>query len=53
VQQGQITIVVQLALAGRLVARVAVVVQIFGVRQDDILANERKRLVEDLFETPR
>ena len=32
-QQGDITIVVQLALAGRLVARVAVVVQILGVRR--------------------
>jgi hypothetical protein len=49
VQQGDVTIVVQLALTGRFVAGIAVVVQILGVRQDDDLADEGERLVEDLL----
>ena len=47
-QQVKIAIIVQLALAGREVARVAIVVEVLGVRQDDILAHQGKRLVEDL-----
>ena len=41
-----------LALAGREVACVAIMVQVLGVRQDDILAHEGKRLVEDLAQAP-
>src|SRR6516162_9384192 len=47
-QQGQVMVVVELALARGQVASVAVVVEVLGVGHNDVLAQQREGFVEHL-----
>lgn len=48
-EEAEVEIVVEEAFAGGFVTSVAVVIQIFGVGESDILAKQRESLFEDLF----
>ena len=48
-EQGHIPVVIEFAFPRRPVSRIAIVVEVLGVGQHDIFANERESLVEHFF----